>query len=122
MRFWALFEQGRESGELKPLHDDPFHCASAAIGSTVFYVAALSRLVPQQGFQPLDPQQAAAHKEQALLAHRLLLGIPETTTDLPSAIESPGRDPGGNMSTVARKQVTTEIGKPSCRERVWRDV
>src|SRR3546814_8169148 len=60
MRFWALFEQGRESGELKPLHDDPFHCASAAIGSTVFYVAALSRLVPQQGFQPLD-QIGRAH-------------------------------------------------------------
>src|SRR3546814_19418417 len=78
MRFWALCEQGRESGELKPLHDDPFHCASAAIGSTVFYVAALSRLVPQQGFQPLDPQQAAAHKEEALLANRLLLGIDRT--------------------------------------------
>src|SRR3546814_7310748 len=90
MRFWALCEQGRESGELKPLHDDPFHCASAAIGSTVFYVAALSRLVPQQGFQPLDPQQAAAHKEEALLANRLLLGITETTTDLPCAIESAG--------------------------------
>jgi TetR/AcrR family transcriptional regulator len=82
-RFWSLYEQGRDSGELKPLHDDPFHTASAVIGSTVFYVAALSFLLPQGGFQPLDPQQAAAHKEEALLTMRHLLGIRESATDPP---------------------------------------
>jgi TetR/AcrR family transcriptional regulator len=74
-RFWALYEQGRQSGELKPLHDDAFHTASAVIGTTLFYVAALSSLVPQGGFQPLEPEQAAAHKEEALLTMRHLLGI-----------------------------------------------
>lgn len=83
MRFWALFEQGRQTGELKPLHDDPFHTASAAIGTTVFYVAALSTLLPKGGFQPLDPQQAEAHKEEARMANRLLLGITGTTINPP---------------------------------------
>jgi TetR/AcrR family transcriptional regulator len=83
LRFWALFDEGRQTGELKPLHDDPFHTASAAIGTTVFYVAALSTLLPKGGFQPLDPTQAQAHKEEARLANRLLLGITDTTTDPP---------------------------------------
>ena len=38
---WSLFEQGRASGELEPLHDEPFHTAIALIGATVFYVSAL---------------------------------------------------------------------------------
>ena len=76
MMFWALFEQGRKSGEFHPVHDDPFHAASAVIGTSVFYVAALAALVPHGQFQPLDPQQIAAHKKEALNATRHLLGIP----------------------------------------------
>jgi TetR/AcrR family transcriptional regulator len=76
-KFLALFEEGRRSGELKPLHDDPFHSASAAIGTTVFYVGALSTLLPQGHFQPLDPDQVAAHKLEALHTMRRLLGIAE---------------------------------------------
>ncbi|AXQ30050.1 TetR/AcrR family transcriptional regulator [Solimonas sp. K1W22B-7] len=75
MQFWALFEQGRRSGELKPVNDDPFHTASAVIGTTVFYVGALSGLVPHGQFQPLDPKQVADHKREALFATRHLLGI-----------------------------------------------
>lgn len=75
MRFWALFEQGRKSGDLNPVNDDPFHTASAVIGTTVFYVGALSGLVPHGQFQPLDPQQVAGHKREVLLATRHLLGI-----------------------------------------------
>jgi AcrR family transcriptional regulator len=74
-RFWALFEQGRQTGELKPLHDDVFHLTSAVVGTAVFYVAALSVLLPQGGFKPLAPEHAAAHKQEALLMLRLLLGI-----------------------------------------------
>ncbi|HSW12365.1 MAG TPA: TetR/AcrR family transcriptional regulator [Solimonas sp.] len=75
MRFWALFEQGRKSGELNPVNDDPFHTASAVIGTTVFYVGALSGLVPHGQFQPLEPKQIADHKREALIATRHLLGI-----------------------------------------------
>jgi TetR/AcrR family transcriptional regulator len=71
----ALFEQGRASGELEPVHDDPFHAASAVLGTTVFYVAALSRLLPRTDFDPLAPEQVAAHKRDALHTVRLLLGI-----------------------------------------------
>lgn len=76
-KFWMLFQEGRRTGELKPLHEDPFHAASAIIGTTVFYVTALSALVPHGRFEPLDPQQVAAHKSEALHATRRLLGIAE---------------------------------------------
>lgn len=75
-KFWALFEQGRASGELEPLHDNPFHAASAVIGTTVFYVAALSALVPGL-IEPLAPEHIAAHKNEALHSMRRLLGIAE---------------------------------------------
>jgi TetR/AcrR family transcriptional regulator len=72
---WLLFEQGRASGELKPLHDDPFHTASAVIGATVFYFVALSPLVPTGDFNPLEPEQVEAHKRDAVRTVRQLLGI-----------------------------------------------
>ena len=76
-KFFQLFKLGRETGVLKPLHDDPFHAASAILGNTVFYVAALAALLPNQ-FEPLDPDQVAVHRQEALHAARRLLGI--TTT------------------------------------------
>ena len=72
---WALFEEGRRSGELEPLHGDPFHAASALIGATVFYVSALAPLLPLRAFDPLAPEQMAAHKRDALRTARRLLGI-----------------------------------------------
>lgn len=72
---WMLVEQGIASGELKPLHDDPFHAASAAIGTTVFYVNALSVLIPTGTYDPLEPHQIAAHKKEAINTVRRLLGI-----------------------------------------------
>jgi len=75
MKFWLLFEQGRETGELKPLHDNPYHVASAVIGTTIFFVAALAALLPDRGFEPLDPKEVAAHKREAVQAARRLLGI-----------------------------------------------
>lgn len=78
MKFWALFDEGRRTGELNPLHDDPFHVSSAVIGTTIFYVGALSVLVPHGEFEPLAPEQIAAHKREALHAARRLLGIADT--------------------------------------------
>jgi TetR/AcrR family transcriptional regulator len=72
---WSLFDEGRRSGELEPLHDDPFHTASAVIGATVFYVSALASLLPPGDFDPLAPAQVAAHKQDALRTARRLLGI-----------------------------------------------
>lgn len=75
MKAWKLVAEGRESGEFKPIHDDPFHAAAALIGTTIFYVAALAPLVPQGLFNPLDPKQVAAHKREAVRTSRRLLGI-----------------------------------------------
>ena len=72
---FALFEQGRASGELQPIHDDPFHTASALIGATVFYVSALGALLPNSAFDPLAPEHVAAHKRDALRTVQRLLGI-----------------------------------------------
>jgi len=72
---WSLFDQGRASGELEPLHDDPFHTASAVLGATVFYVSALASLLPAGDFDPRAPDQVAAHKRDALRTVRRLLGI-----------------------------------------------
>jgi TetR/AcrR family transcriptional regulator len=72
---WSLFEQGRASGELQPVHDDPFHAASAVIGATVFYVAALAPLLPNATINSLAREQVAIHKRDALRTVRLLLGI-----------------------------------------------
>lgn len=74
-KFFGLFAEGRATGELKPLHDDPFHAASAIIGTTVFYVAALTALMPNNHFEPLDPEQVAIHRREALHSARRLLGI-----------------------------------------------
>lgn len=73
---WSLFEQGRASGEFSPVHEDPFHAASAVIGATVFYVAALAPLLPNAKFNPLASGQVAAHKRDAVRTVRLLLGMP----------------------------------------------
>jgi TetR/AcrR family transcriptional regulator len=76
---WSLFEEARATGELKPLHEDPFHAASAVIGATVFYVAALAPLAPSSKFKPaFTPDQVAAHKQDVLRTVRLLLGISST--------------------------------------------
>ena len=73
--YLALFEEGRASGELEPLDDNPFHAASAVIGTTVFYVSALASLIPFGDFKPLAPRQVAAHKRDVLSTVQRLLGI-----------------------------------------------
>jgi hypothetical protein len=72
---FALFEQGKKTGELCPIHDHPYHAASAIIGGTIFYASALAPLVPAGGFDPLSPEQVAAHKRDALRITRSYLGI-----------------------------------------------
>ena len=74
-RAWTLYEEGVEGGELKPVSEDFFHAASAVLGATVFYVAAMAPLAPGTGFDPLAPEQVASHKRDALRTARLLLGI-----------------------------------------------
>jgi TetR/AcrR family transcriptional regulator len=72
---FELFEQGKRSGELNPIHDHPYHAASAIIGGTLFYVSALAPLVPSGDFDPLSPEQVAAHKRDAVRLTRAYLGM-----------------------------------------------
>lgn len=105
---WALFEEGRKSGELKPLHDDPFHAASAVIGTSVFYVSALASLIPTGTFTPLDPQQLAAHKGDMLQTVRRVLGIssrrPAKAAKAGARAKSPAPAAARTRRTSARKK------------------
>jgi TetR/AcrR family transcriptional regulator len=94
---WALFEEGRANGELNPVNEDPFHAASAVLGATIFYVSALSSLLPDAKFNPLAAAQIAAHKRDALRTVRMLLGIraPRRRSVQPAA---PTRPTGGSKS------------------------
>ena len=69
-----LLEEGSRSGELQPIRPDPFHVIAAAVGSTVFYVAALRSLLPGD-FDPLAPEELAAHKRDVVRTVRRLLGV-----------------------------------------------
>ncbi len=71
----ALLAEGRRTGELKPIHDDFFNVWSAIVGSTVFFVAALPTLMPDEQFDPLDPIEIEGHKQDVLRMARQLLGI-----------------------------------------------
>ena len=97
---WSLFEQGRASGELNPVHADPFHAASAVIGATVFYVAALAPLLPNATFNPLASGHVAAHKRDALRTVRLMLGIP---TASPASARASARRRARKTARAPRK-------------------
>ena len=75
LKFFALFEEGCRTGAIKPFHSDPFHIASAVIGTTVFYVSALSTLIPQGLSAPLSQEQLQNHKQEALRSAQRLIGI-----------------------------------------------
>jgi len=85
--FFALAARIVEEGEADPVlvraHLDPVHVASSIAGATVFFVAAMPALLPGHGFEPLRPDQLAAHRHQILdLVHRLL-GIPGPSVGTP---------------------------------------
>lgn len=88
---WSLFEQGRKSGDFKPVHDHPFHAAATVIGATVFYVAAMAPLIPNAPFKPLDPAHVEAHKRDTLRTVRLLLGIAEPAPAKKKAPRAPAK-------------------------------
>lgn len=77
-------------GELHPIEPDPFHLISPIVGATVFYVAALPRLMSTP-FDPLEPGQLAAHRRDVLRITRRLLGIPPQP---PGSRIQPLRPPG----------------------------
>jgi TetR/AcrR family transcriptional regulator len=54
---------------------DPVHLASAIVGTTVFFVAAMPLLVPD-GFDPMTEEHLAAHRQEVLRLTRRLLGVP----------------------------------------------
>lgn len=74
-KFFMLVQEGQKTGELKPIYADPIHTASSIIGTTVFFVSALSTLMPQGVFQPLSQEQLETHKSESVRSVQRLMGI-----------------------------------------------
>jgi hypothetical protein len=109
---WSMYGEGCASGELKPVLEDPFHAASSVIGTTVFYVAGFSALLPGADVRPPAPEQAEAHKRDALRKVRLLLGIRATPTK---------RAPTQRKTAVKRRStVTPQRKKVAARSKAGR--
>lgn len=104
---WSMYAEGCASGELKPVLEDPFHAASSVIGTTVFYVAGFSALLPGADVRPLAPEQAEAHKRDALRKVRLLLGM--------RAVPSKGSVPQRKTAVAPRSTVTAQRKKTAAR-------
>ncbi|MBI3786421.1 MAG: TetR family transcriptional regulator [Deltaproteobacteria bacterium] len=68
----SAIREGQRQGSLQPI--DPIHFIFTIVGATVFFVAAMPRMVPDWPFDPLSPQQLAAHRTQLLGIARRLLG------------------------------------------------
>lgn len=72
------FEEGKRRGILKPIARDPLQLASTIAGSTIFFLAAMPALAPNRKFDPLNQQRFAAHRRDAMMIARRLIGIPES--------------------------------------------
>jgi TetR/AcrR family transcriptional regulator len=113
---WSLLESGRAKGELRPVHDNPFHAASAVLGATVFYVVGFSAFLPDADFGPPSSEQVNDHKQSALQTLRLLLGIrakpakATKATKVPKATKAT-KVPKVPKATKAAKAKATKPGK-----------
>jgi TetR/AcrR family transcriptional regulator len=68
----GAIQEGQRQGLFHPI--DPIHFIVAIVGATVFFVTATPRLVPEWPFDPLSPEQLAAHRTELLGISRRLLG------------------------------------------------
>ena len=55
---------------------DPFQLASSIAGATLFFVAAMPALTPAHRYDPLAPEQLAAHRAEVLRNARRMMGMP----------------------------------------------
>lgn len=78
----TAIEEGQRRGLFHPI--DPVHFIFTIVGATVFFVAAMPRMVPDWPFDPLRPEQLAAHRTYLLGIARRLLG-----TDAGDAADRP---------------------------------
>ncbi|HVN85259.1 MAG TPA: TetR/AcrR family transcriptional regulator [Candidatus Binatia bacterium] len=72
-------QEGQRHGLFHPI--DPIHFIFTIVGATVFFVAAMPRMVPSWPFDPLNPRQLAAHRAQLLGISRRLLGTSTTPAE-----------------------------------------
>lgn len=72
----SAIHEGQRQGLFHPI--DPIHFIVAIVGATVFFVTATPRLVPEWPFDPLSPEQLAAHRAELVSISRRLLGTAGT--------------------------------------------
>lgn len=73
-----VIAEGQRQGVFRPI--DPLHFVVTIMGATVFFVTTTPRLDPAWPFDPMSPEQLAAHRAQLLgIARRLLGHVPIET-------------------------------------------
>jgi len=80
-----IYEEGRRTRVFRDDPVEPLHVASAVVGTSVFFIAAIPNLLPQAGFDPLEGARLEAHRRELLTIVRRLLGL-----------RAPRLIPGGN--------------------------
>jgi len=76
-RVIALFEEGARSGEIRPVHADPYLFFTSIAGAILYTVAALPRMLDERPEAP--PADNAVHllEHEAVAIARRLLGLSE---------------------------------------------
>ena len=73
----ALFEEGARSGEIRPVHADPYLFFTSVAGAILYTVAALPAMLEERSGAP-PPDDAVHHLEhEAVAIARRLLGLSE---------------------------------------------
>jgi len=70
-----IYEEGRRTRVFRDDPVEPLHVASAVVGTSVFFIAAIPTLLPRHDFDPLDGERLEAHRRELLTIVRRLLGL-----------------------------------------------
>jgi len=70
-----IYEEGRRTRVFRDDPVEPLHVASAVVGTSVFFIAAIPTLLPRHDFDPFDGERLEAHRRELLTIVRRLLGL-----------------------------------------------
>lgn len=98
-----VIADGQRQGAFQPI--DPLHFVITLMGATVFFVTTTPRLDPTWTFDPLSPEQLAAHRRQLLDIARRLLGRASPEPSAPATSPAPVvRDAGAGIGRRLRER------------------
>ena len=70
-----IYEEGLRTRAFRDDPVEPLHVASAVVGTSVFFIAAIPNLLPRHDFDPLEGERLEAHRRELLTIVRRSLGL-----------------------------------------------